>query len=105
MDWNLDKVVRSLVWIMPKISRYVKTLKVKDGDKDRNNTLAPFCRHDGRILEKYKANWIKIEDLNWFECFTSLSWWIFKNWNRISDDKIYTNFRSLNVQEDDIECE
>ena len=74
MDWNLDKVVRSLVWIMPKINRYVKTLKVKDGDKDRNNTLTPFCRHDERLLEKYKAIWIKIEDLNWFECFTSLLW-------------------------------
>ena len=26
----LDKVIRQLVWILPKMSGYVKTLKVKD---------------------------------------------------------------------------
>ena len=26
----LDKVIRQLVWILPKMSEYVKTLKVKD---------------------------------------------------------------------------
>ena len=32
----LDKDIRSLVLIMPKISGYVKTFKVKDGDKSIN---------------------------------------------------------------------
>ena len=31
---NLDKTVRPLVLIMRKMSGYVKTFKVKDGDKD-----------------------------------------------------------------------
>ena len=29
----LDKVIRQLVFILPKMSGYVKTFKVKDGDK------------------------------------------------------------------------
>ena len=33
----LDKAVRPLVLIMPKMSGYVKTFKVKDGDKGKNN--------------------------------------------------------------------
>ena len=31
----LDKAIRPLVLIMPKMSRYVKTFNVKDGDKDK----------------------------------------------------------------------
>ena len=30
----LDKVIRPLVLIMTKVSKYVETFKVKDGDKD-----------------------------------------------------------------------
>ena len=33
----LDKVIRSLVLIMPNLSGYVQTFKVKDGEKDKNN--------------------------------------------------------------------
>ena len=33
----LDKVVRLLVLIMAKMSGYIKTLKAKDGDKDKNS--------------------------------------------------------------------
>ena len=33
----LDQVIRLLVLILPKMSGYVKTFKVKDGDKDENN--------------------------------------------------------------------
>ena len=32
-----DKAMRPLVLIMPKMSGYVKTFKVKGGDKDKNN--------------------------------------------------------------------
>ena len=38
----LDIGIRLLVLIMPKMSGYVKTFKVKDGDKDKNNNLMSF---------------------------------------------------------------
>ena len=38
-----DKTVRLLVLIMPKMGGYVKKFKVKDGDKNKNNTLMTFC--------------------------------------------------------------
>ena len=59
----LNKVIRSLVLIMPKMSGYVKTFKVKNGNKDKNNKLMSFCIDDDKLLEKYKAIWTKIEDL------------------------------------------
>ena len=37
---------------MPKMSVYVKTFKVKDGDKDKNYKLKVFCIDVDRILEK-----------------------------------------------------
>ena len=37
-----DKVIKLLVLILPKMSGYVKTLKVKDEDKDKNNKLIFF---------------------------------------------------------------
>ena len=48
---------------MPKMSGYVKTFKIKEKDKDKNNKLMSFRKDDGKILEKYKAIWTKIEDL------------------------------------------
>ena len=39
----------------------VKTLKVKDIDKDENNNLMSFHIDDEKLLEKYKTTWIKIE--------------------------------------------
>ena len=35
----LDKAIRSSILIKPKMSGIVKTMKVKDGDKDRINKL------------------------------------------------------------------
>ena len=35
----LDKAIKPLVLIMPKISGYVKTFKVKDGDKGKYNKM------------------------------------------------------------------
>ena len=55
--------MRLLVLIMPKMSGCVKTNKVKDGDKDKNNKLMSFERDDEKLLEKYKDVWTKIEDL------------------------------------------
>ena len=38
----LDKVIRQFGFIMPKMSKYVTTFKVKDGDKHKNNKLISF---------------------------------------------------------------
>ena len=59
----LDKAIRPIVFIMPKMSGYVKTFKIKEKDKDKNNKLMSFRKDDEKILEKYKAIWTKIEDL------------------------------------------
>ena len=59
----LDKVIRSVVLVMPKKSGYVRTFKVKDGDKNKNNKLTSFRINGETLLEKYKTVWTKIEDL------------------------------------------
>ena len=38
----LDKAIRPIVLIMPKMNGYVKTFKVKDGDKHKINKLISF---------------------------------------------------------------
>ena len=49
---------------MPKTNEYVKTFRVKDGNKDKNSELMSFHIDDEKLLEKYKTIWTKIEDLN-----------------------------------------
>ena len=55
----LERIVRALVLILPKMSRYVKTFKQK------NNRLVPLCIDDEneKLLKKYETIWTKIEDL------------------------------------------
>ena len=48
---------------MAKMSRYVKTLKVKDGNKDKSNKQISFRIDSVKLLEKYKAILTKIEHL------------------------------------------
>ena len=57
----LSKVIRPLVLILPKISGYVNSFKVKVGDKDKNNTLMSLRIDNDNLLEKYKTVWTKIE--------------------------------------------
>ena len=66
-----------------------------------------FRIDDGKLLEKHKAIWTKIEDLKSIEVNTLPVYddRYKKTKIRTYDDKVYTNFRSLNVPEDDIECE
>ena len=66
-----------------------------------------FRIDDGKLLEKYKAIWTKIEDLKSTEVNTLPVYddRYKKTKIRTYGDKVYTNFRSLNVPEDDIECE
>ena len=45
------------------MSGYVKTFKVKDGDKYKNNKLMSFHIDDKKKTEKCKTIWTKIEDL------------------------------------------
>ena len=59
----LDKFIRPLVLIIPKMSGYVRKCKVKDGNKDKKNKLMSFRIDDKNLLEKYEAIWTKIEDL------------------------------------------
>ena len=104
---KFDKAIRPLVLIMPKMSGYVKTFKVKDGDKDKNNKLMSFRIDDEKLLEKYKAIRTKIEDFKNIE-LNALPVYddrYIKSKIRTYGDKIYTNFCDLNVPEDDIECE
>ena len=50
-----DKAIRPLVLIMPKISGYVRSFKVKDGDKGKNIKLMSFLLDDEKLLQKYKV--------------------------------------------------
>ena len=54
-----DKAVRPLVLIIPKMSWYIKAFKIED----ESSKLMSFQIDDEKLLEKYKANWSKIEDL------------------------------------------
>ena len=58
-----DKTIRPLFLIMPKMSGYVKTFKVKEGNKDKINKLMSFCKDEEKLLGKYEAIWTKIDDL------------------------------------------
>ena len=88
------------------MSGYVKTFKVKERCKYKNNKLRYFRLEDEKLLEKYKAIWTKIEDLKKFE-LNALPIYddrYIKIKIRTYDDKVYTNFRGLNVSENDLEC-
>ena len=54
--------MKLLVLLLPKMSGYVKTFEVKDGDKDKKNKWMFFRIDDDKLLVKYKTIWTKIED-------------------------------------------
>ena len=88
------------------MSEYIKKFKVKDGDKDKSNKLMSFCIDDEKLLERYKTIWTKIEDLKNIELYALLVYddRYIKTKIRTYGDKVCTNFRGLNMPEDDIEC-
>ena len=99
----LDKDIRPLVLVIPKMTGYVKTFKVEY----KNSKLMSFHIDDEKLLEKYKTNWTKIEDLKDIE-LNALPVYddrYIKTKMRTYGNKVYTNFHGLNVLEDDIECE
>ena len=59
IEIKFDKAIKPLDLIMPKISGYVKKIKVED----KINKLVSFLIDDDMLLEKYKSIWIKIENL------------------------------------------
>ena len=63
----LDKVIRPLVLISPKMSGYVKTFKDISEDKNKTNKLMNLCIDDHKLLEKCKTMWTKIENLKSIE--------------------------------------
>ena len=78
-----------------------------DKVEDKISKLMLFRINDEKLLEKYKAMWTKIEDLknielNYLAVYDDR---YIKTKIRTYGDKVYTNFRGLNVPEDDIECE
>ena len=84
------------------MSGYVKTFKVKEGGKDKNNKLMSFHIDDEKLLEKDQPIWTKIEDLKNFKLNALLVYDDYiKTKKRTYSNKIYTNFRGLNVPEDD----
>ena len=81
---------------------YVMTFKVEEG----NNKLTPFRIDNGKLLEKYKAIWTRIEDfknikLNALPVYDDR---YIKTKIRTFGNKVYTNFCGLTVPEDDIQC-
>ena len=85
---------------MPKISGYVKTFKVED----KINKLMSFRIDNEKLLEKYKAIWTNLKniELNALPVYDDK---YIKPKIRTYSNKVHTNFRSLNVPEDDIQYE
>ena len=81
---------------------YVKTFKDIGADKNKNNKLMPLLIDDDSLLEKYKTVLTKIEDL---DALTVHNRRYIKTKIRTYGYNIFTNFCSLNVPEDGVECE
>ena len=83
----------------------VKTFNVREGDKDKNSKLRSFRIDDEKLLEKYKAIWTKIKDLRSIES-NALPVYdnrYIKTNITTCGNKVYNNFRGLNLPEDDKE--
>ena len=66
-----------------------------------------FCIDDDKLLEKYKTIWTKNKDLKIIE-LNALPVYddrYIKTKIKTYGDEVHTNFRGLNVSEDDTECE
>ena len=84
---------------------YVKTFNIKNGNKDKNNKLMSSRRDDDKLIEKYKTIWIKIEGL-WNIKLNVLPVYdnrYIKTKIRTYVDKVYTNFRDVNIPEHGVE--
>ena len=70
-------------------------------------TFNVFPIDDEKLSEKYNAIWTKTEDLKNIKlnALPVYDYRYIKTKMRTFSDKVYTNFRGLNVPEDNIECE
>ena len=57
----LDKDIRPLVLVMPKMNRYVNTFQVKEVDQDKNNKLMSFRIDDENLLKNIKLFWLRLK--------------------------------------------
>ena len=107
MTGCLDGVIRPLVLILPKMSRYDTTFKDGDKDKNKNNKLMSFHIHDDKLLKKYETTRSKIEDFKNIElsAFPSYDDKYIKTKIRTYSDKVCTNFHVFNVSEDGVDHE
>ena len=87
----LEKVIRPLVLILPKVSGYVKTFK------EKNKLMFLNISHE-KLFKNCKTIWTKIEDLPVYDDR------YIKTKIRAYSDKVYTTFCSLDVPEDGVEC-
>ena len=85
----------------------LRHLKLKMKIKMRTIKLIFFLIDDEKLLEKYKTIWIKIEDLKiyWINALPVYDGRYIKPKIRTYSNKVYTNFRGLNLPEGYIECE
>ena len=88
-----------------KMKGYVRTFKIKNGDK--NNKLMSFSIDDDKLLEKYKTNSTKIEGRLKNIILSSLSVYddrYIKAEIKTHSDKVYYRFSNLTVLEKKVEC-
>ena len=57
----LDEVIRPLVLILPKMSGYVQTFKVKEREKGKNSNLIYFRINNEKLSEKYKTIGLRLK--------------------------------------------
>ena len=96
----LEEVIRELALILAIMSGYVKTFKVKDGDKDKNKKYDVFLyRCWWQAITKIKTIWTKREKISKYQirCFTSFDDRYIKSKIKTCRHEIYINFRGLNV--------
>ena len=85
------------------MSGFVKTFKIED----KNSKLMFFRIDDEKLLEKYKTFWTKIGDLKniKLDALPVYNDRYIGTRKRAYGNNVYTNFRGLNVREDDMKCE
>ena len=87
------------------MSGYFKTFKDKDEDKNKSNKIMSSRIDDDKLLEKYKTILMKIGDLQNINFYTLPVYGdsYIKTKIKTHDNKVFTNFCGLFVQEDGVE--
>ena len=101
----LDEALRPLVLLFPDMSGYVTTFKSKC--RKNNNKLMSLPINGNKLLTKCKTIWTEIEDFKniKLDALPAFDDRYLKTKIRAHGDKVYTDFRGLNVSKDGLECE